>query len=431
MTKTLTVSLSDAEIRRHAESDIRDLRDARHPAFRFRYKQDRTRGSWYLVSGSKWNKVANYPDLNTKAVLAALPSVRARVLGDPDAGVAVGTWQTTGQLLAWFDERMSKDRNLSAKRKSTAHSAMTKHLIPRLGDLPLACVSKSEIDQRLMWPLQAELSLEYLRLIFRLLALAFKQAARLNMIATNGMAAVRFSDFSKAKIKPKAARLRDVQVEGLLSQLGEHFNRAPAEAMLALVMLCHGTRVSETRLAAWRDFSLDDRQWHIPAKNTKTRTELTLPLTEQACALLKRYRQVQAASGYSGLYLFPAKSGKPLSDSQAFAIFTRLGGGEWTSHDLRKVARTAWVDLGIDFLIGELLLNHAMGRNVQTYIHSWVEAGKRDALDKWHAWLDERGFASIHTVAEPLPEISRFPENAADRAGSGGAHRPTIGEDLK
>ncbi|WP_210014936.1 tyrosine-type recombinase/integrase [Pseudomonas palmensis] len=418
MSKTLTVTLSDAEIRRHAESEVRDLRDTRQPAFRFRYKQDRARGSWYLVHGSKWSKIANYPDLNTKAVLSVLPAVRARIAGEPGAAVSVGTWLTTGQLLKWFDERMSKDRNLSDKRKSTAHSAMTKHLIPRLGDLPLAEVSKSEIDQRLMWPLQAELSLEYLRLIFRLLALAFKQAARLNMITTNGMAAIRFSDFSKAKIKPKPARLRDVQVEGLLSQLEEHFAQVPAEAMLALMMLSHGTRVSETRLAAWRDFSLEERQWHIPAKNTKTRTELNLPLTAQVCGLLQRYRSAQVASGYSGLYLFPAKSGKPLSDSQAFAVFTRLGRGEWTSHDLRKVARTAWVDLGIDFLIGELLLNHAMGRNVQTYIHSWVETGKREALEKWHQWLDGRGFTSIHTIAEPLREVSCFSAEAAIGAGS-------------
>lgn len=413
MSKTLTVTLSDAEIRRHAAGEVRDLRDARQPAFRFRYKQDRSRGSWYLVSGSTWNKIANYPDLGTKAVLAVLPEVRARLTATPGAEVAVGTWQTTGQLLTWFDERMSKDRNLSTKRKATAHSAMAKHLIPRLGGLPLVAVSKAEIDQRLMWPLQAELSLEYLRLIFRLLALAFKQAARLNMIDTNPMAAIRFSDFSKAKIKPKAARLRDGQVEGLLAQLAGHFEQAPAEAMLALMMLCHGTRVSETRLASWRDFSLEVRQWHIPAQHTKTRVELNLPLTDQVCALLKRYHQQQAATGYSGLYLFPAKSGKAISDSQAFAIFARLGQGEWTSHDLRKVARTAWVDLGIDFLIGELLLNHAMGRNVQTYIHSWVETGKREALEKWHAWLDERGFSGIHTIAEPLREVSQFSAQAS------------------
>lgn len=419
MSKTQTVNLSDAEIRRHVDNPaVRDLRDARQPAFRFRYKQDRTRGSWYLVLGSKWNKIANYPDLNTKQMLGALPAVRARLAGTPEASVAVGTWHTVGELLAWFDDRMGRDRNLSAKRKSTARSAMTKHLRPRLADLPLTSVTKSEIDQRLMWPLQAELSLEYLRLIFRLLVLAFKQAARLGHISTNPMNAIRFGDFSKTKIKPKAARLRDVQVEGVLAQLGECFDAAPGDAMLALMMLCHGTRVGETRLASWRDLSLEDRQWFIPASHTKTRAELTLPLTDQVCALLKRYHSIQRDNGYEGVYLFPGRTGKPLGESQACAVFTRLGRGEWTSHDLRKVARTAWVDLGVDFLIGELLINHTMGQNVKTYIHSWVEAGKRDALEKWHAWLDERGFAAIHTIAEPLREVSLNPVQTTEDAAS-------------
>jgi integrase len=417
MSKTLTVNLSDAEIRRHVDNpNVRDLRDARQPALRLRFKQDRNRASWYLVLGSTWHKIANFPDLPTKNVLAVLPQIRLRLAGDPEAGVAVGTWQTVGQLLAWFDDRMGRDRNLSDKRKSTARSVMTKHLRPRLDDLPIAKVSKSEIDQRLMWPLQAELSLEYLRLIFRLLVLAFKQAARLGHVNENPMNAIRFGDFSKVKIKPKAARLRDVQVEGVLADLGERFASAPGDAMLALMMLCHGTRVGETRLASWRDFSFEDRQWFIPASHTKTRAELTLPLTEQVCALLKRYHAAQAATGYSGVYLFPGKTGKPLSDTQACAVFTRLGQGEWTSHDLRKVARTAWVDLGVDFLIGELLINHTMGQNVKTYIHSWVEAGKRDALEKWHGWLDARGFAAIHTIAEPLREVSLIPVQPTDDA---------------
>lgn len=423
MSKTLTVNLSDAEIRRHVDNpNVRDLRDARQPALRLRFKQDRTRASWYLVVGSTWHKIANFPDLPTKMVLGVLPEVRARLAGDPAAGVAVGTWQTVGELLAWFDERMFLDRNLSDKRKSTARSVMTKHLRPRLDDLPIAKVSKSEIDQRLMWPLQAELSLEYLRLIFRLLVLAFKQAARLGHIGENPMNAIRFGDFSKVKIKPKAARLRDVQVEGVLADLSERFESTPGDAMLALMMLCHGTRVGETRLASWRDFSFEDRQWFIPASHTKTRAELTLPLTEQVCALLKRYHVAQAATGYSGVYLFPGKTGKPLSDTQACAVFTRLGQGEWTSHDLRKVARTAWADLGVDFLIGELLINHTMGQNVKTYIHSWVEAGKRDALEKWHGWLDARGFAAIHTIAEPLREVSLIPVQPTARVASSQFH---------
>jgi hypothetical protein len=77
-------------------------------------------------------------------------------------------------------------------------------------------------------------------------------------------------------------------------------------------------------------------------------------------------------------------------------VFARLGKGEWTSHDLRKVARTGWTDLGVDFLIGEMLVNHTMTRNVQTYIHTSAEQLKREALNKWHEWLDGKGFNLIH-----------------------------------
>lgn len=72
--------------------------------------------------------------------------------------------------------------------------------------------------------------------------------------------------------------------------------------------------------------------------NTKTRTEHRLPLTAQVSALLSRYRAIQQARGYEGVYLFPNRRGLPLSETQASMVFTRLGQGEWTSHDLRKVS---------------------------------------------------------------------------------------------
>jgi hypothetical protein len=85
-----------------------------------------------------------------------------------------------------------------------------------------------------------------------------------------------------------------------------------------------------------------------------------------------------------------------LSDNQASAVFTRLGQGAWTSHDLRKVARTAWTDLGVDGHIGEMLLNHSLGKIASTYINTQAKEQRRLALVKWHNWLDERGFKAIH-----------------------------------
>ena len=426
--KTLTVKLSDAEIGRKAKLEhVRDLRDAGHPALHFRFAKNRSRGSWYLLNKRQWHRIGAFPDLRTKQVIAELPAVRLRV--SADAGASISQWVTTGELLTWYAGRMALDRNLSSKRKNTAASAMKCHLIPRLGDLPLIEVNKATLDTLLMWPLQETHSIDYVRLVFQLLALAFRQSLKLDRIASNPMAGIKFSDFSKAKVRIKPSRLRSVQLQDLLSELSQALHGNPSDAMLALMMLCHGTRIGETRQARWSHISLAEGEWFIPAEHTKTGVEHRLPLTDQVRTLLIQYRETQTARGYDGQYLFPARNGKSLSEGQSFAVFTRLGKGEWTSHDLRKVARTEWADLGIDHLIGELLINHAMGHNVMVYIQSDMMSRKRDALEKWHAHLDQKGFNLIHGQTGVRYEESGNALEAANGVACSAIQKSTIGED--
>ena len=398
MTQTMLTSFTDAEIRRQASnSAVRDLRDARYPGVYFRFHQNRERGTWYLVSGGKWDKIAGFPQLPVKGMIVALPKIRERLAADPKASAAAGTLQTVGELLDWFTARQAVDRSLSAKRRSTNTSVISCHLKPRLGTLVVEDVDRSTLDKLVMWPMQAEMSLSYVRLMWGVLVVAFRQAEKLRLITANPIAGFKFTDFTKARIQPKPSRLRAVQLEEVIGQLAAGFDQHPQDCMLALMMLCHGTRAGETRQAQWSHLTLGEQgEWFIPTENTKTRCEHHLPLTHQVCALLERYRDWQSAKGYKGTYLFPARTRGPMSDSQACAVFTRLGKGEWTSHDLRKVARTGWTDLGVDFLIGEMLVNHTMTRNVQTYIHTSAELLKREALNKWHDWLDGKGFNLIH-----------------------------------
>lgn len=420
------VKMSDAEIKRQAVGTVRDLRDTDNRGLYLRFNKDRARPSWYLVAKGEWNLIGRFPDLNTKQVVAALPAIRLRL--EAGEGSSLSKWATVGELLAWYAERMARDRNLSSKRKKTGASAIKCHLIPRLGDLPLTAVDKATLDSQLMWPMQEALSIDYVRLVFQLLALAFRQAFKLGLIASNPMAGIKFSDFSKAKVGIKPSRLRGVQLPELLVQLAEVFVSAPRDAMLALLMLCHGTRIGESRLTQWPHISLAEREWFIPGDHTKTGVEHHLPLTEQMCAILIRYREWQYANGYDGQYVFPARNGKPLSEGQASAVFTRLGKGEWTSHDLRKVARTGWADIGIDHLIGELLINHAMGHNVKVYIQSDVMSRKRDALEKWNAHLDQRGFDLIHGLTGNRLGDSGIAPEATDHKGCEAIQETTIGE---
>lgn len=424
---TVAVKISDAEIARQAaNADVYSLRDPGNPGLYLRFSTDRARGSWYLLVKRQWYKIGAYPGLSAKQMIGALPDIRLRIASH--GGAVVSEWGTVGEVLAWFAERMAKDRNLSHKRKKTAASAIKCHLIPRLGEVPLADLDRQTLDRLLMWPLQEVLKIDTVRLIFQLLALAFRKAMVLRLIDKNPMQGIKFSDFSKAKVRVKPSRLRVSHLDELLVSLAQEFEARPEEASLALLMLCHGTRLGETRLAEWPHLSIAERTWFIPPENTKTRVEHSLPLTEQVCVLLAKHRANQHADGYTGRYLFPGRNGKPLSESQASAIFSRMGGGEWTSHDLRKLARTAWADIGVDHLIGELLINHAMGHNVKVYIQSDVMARKRAALELWHAHLDSKGFALIHGYTGATSGESDNSLKAAPHKGCEAAHESTVGE---
>jgi integrase len=420
------VKMSDAEIKRQAAGDVRDLRDIENRGLYLRFNRDRARASWYLVRKGEWNRIGTFPDLNAKQVVAALPAIRLRL--EAGTGSNLSKWVTTRELLDWYAERMSRDRSLSTKRKKTGASLIKCHLIPCLGSVPITDIIKATLDTELMWPLQEKIGIDYVRSAFQLLALAFRQAFKLGHISANPMAEVRFKDFSKAKVGIKPSRLRGVQLQALLEQLAEVTKSDPLDAMLALMMLCHGSRIGETRQARWSHISLAEREWFIPAEHTKTGVEHHLPLTEQACELLIRYREGQYARGYDGQFLFPSRNGKVLSEGQASAVFTRLGQGEWTSHDLRKVARTTWADIGIDHLIGEMLINHAMGHNVLVYIQSDVMNRKRDALQQWHAHLDQKGFALIHGLTGFRFGDSGNALEAAENKACEANQESTIGE---
>ena len=423
---TAAVKITDAEIKRQAAGIERDLRDIENRGLYLRFTRDRARASWYLVRKGKWNLVGSFPELNAKQVVAALPGIRLRL--DDGTGTTLSKWVTTGELLDWYADRMSRDRSLSSKRKKTGASLIKCHLKPLLGAVPLASIDKATLDDRFMWPAQESIGIDYVRSAFQLLALAFRQAFKLQLIAANPMKEVKFSDFSKAKVGVKPSRLRVTQMQDLIALLVDAMASAPTDGMLALMMLCHGTRIGETRQAQWSHISLAEREWFIPAENTKTGVEHHLPITEQVRKVLIDYRQSQWSRGYEGQYLFPGRNGKALSEGQACAVFVRLGQGEWTSHDLRKVARTGWADIGIDHLIGELLINHAMGHNVKVYIQSDVMSRKREALDKWCAYLDSKGFERIHTLTTCRSGDSGNGLQATSHRGCESIQESTIGE---
>lgn len=402
MAKTQQVQLSDAAIKKHAaDLGVAELKDPRY-RLRFRYRKDRTRGSWHVVlfdKGPHWKKAGNWPDISARAMVDSLPKVMARLMVDPAVPATVDGWETVGQLLEWYAGRIDGDRGMTAVRRSTVQSAIRCQLLPRLGVLHLDALNKSALDARLIWPMKEKCSPSHIKGVLGILQTAFRRALRLEKITVNPIRGVTFGTFTKEKIRPKGARLRHVDVVDLLDGWADQFDSSPVDVAFAVMMLTHGARISETRFATWQHVNLNAGEWFIPAAHTKPKRDHCIPLTAQAVAFLIRYQDSQKARGYDGAYLFPStmRPGRPMSRSQSFEIFRRLGAGAWTSHDLRKLARTTWGELDVDGLVAKLLLNHALTDLEGTYFQSRGEVLKRAALNKWHAWLDAQGFLALHS----------------------------------
>ncbi|WP_280348485.1 tyrosine-type recombinase/integrase [Pseudomonas sp. BN414] len=387
------VNFGDAAIRRAAaDEDVRDLRDARYPDVRLRFRQDRRQGTWDVRHDGKWRKAGNWPAMGWGDFEEALPAIRSVRAGGAQPTRMTGALLTVGDLLAWHLNRLLNDRMVSGSRKAGYRSMFGNWLLPRLGPVLLAALDRALVDRLLIQPMRRTLAPATVVHGYRMLVAAIHAAQALRLLPGNPLEGVKVSDFGLGSLKPKEARLLPKDAPALAAELVALFPSKPSAAMLPLLMLATGARVGETRRARWSDFDLGAGWWVIPAECTKTRTQLELPLPPALVALLRRYQSGQAWK--TSVFLFPGERGQPLSSSAAQEAIRAVSGGAWSSHDLRKMARAGWALLGVDYLVAELLLNHAMPGLSATYVQADLSRLKREALERWQG-VGNAGGASL------------------------------------
>ncbi|GAA4879984.1 site-specific integrase [Ferrimonas pelagia] len=416
---TLTGRLSEASIKRAmADATVTALTDPRYP-LTLRPHRARRSASWYLVLNQQGKtrrfKLGSWPALTVAAVLDELPSLIAMFAKGEQPNL--NDWTTVGQLLRWYRDRALVDRSLSDKRRTNIKSSVDKHLLPALGAERIDELSHALVDTEYFLPMQSRYGLGTVRAHFAVLKRAFRQADKLQLLARNPLASLVFSDFTDGQIRAKASRLKSGDLPRLMAQLA----RATHEGQtLCGVMLALGTRIGETRQLRWRHLDEASGLLVIPAELTKSDREHRLPVTPYLTSILQAHRLWQERMlAYYGPFLFPRRSATsrlPLTETQANDLVRCVSGGEWTAHDLRKLARTSWADLGVDYHVAESLLNHALSKLDQAYIHSYVEEQKRLALTQWHTHLIaiSRG-ADSDTM--PTPTENSIPPQSAPLLG--------------
>ncbi|MCG9678762.1 site-specific integrase [Vibrio sp. Isolate24] len=385
--QTVKCKISDAKIRQYAKvPGVRQLKDERYSLY-FIYKKDRTKGSWRLMSyknGKQASEVfASYPQ--TPALKATKLVKLNRETGA--ALVEHDYFPSLNHLLEWHIKRQERLSKLSKNRIVAMKSMFDSHLCRCFEGLGVENITHSEIDERLIVPMLSDnFSLSYVRSMFQFVKVAVSTAYEVKKLSTNPMGDMKWTNFIKQPIKPKPPKLLPLNALAALEQIG---GAEPMAHALCIMMLYHGTRIGETRLAKWCHINLEAKQWHIPARNTKSKKDIVYPLSDEMVEFLASYKQWQLSQYYKGNNVFPLtkRDKSPIHASLASKMVRDVSKGLWSAHDLRKLARTIWADLGIDYLVAESLLNHAKDKLDIVYIHSKVELQKKDALNTYHHWL--------------------------------------------
>ena len=380
--RTVTVELSEAAIKKYsADLSVRELNDVSLP-LRLRFLSDRS-ARWYLVNyekgKAKWLQLGKWPLISFKQAKLKMTAQ----LADLSKPVCSGVFDQAGDVLRWYVERATADKSLSNKRKASLRSALKNQLLPCIDELLISEISSDVIDEFFFMPLQSDYALSSVRNWFAMVKVAFRRAARLRKITSDPMAEILFSDFTKAKILPRSSALTISNVPSLLSDFD---SQEFVPRVFCWLLLVFGTRIGETRLSTWNDIDFRKKTWFIPAKNTKTKQALILPLDDFTVSLLKSFYNWQTQHGWRMVCVFSSER-NPMNHVVANELIQSVSGRLWTAHHLRKLARSCWMDMGIDYMTCEFLLNHKKDKMDATYIHTHAEALKRDAIEKWVAFL--------------------------------------------
>ena len=393
--KSIATQINDTAIKAHAkDNEIGEMRDIRSP-LSLKFHKSREKATWcylHFIGGvTKRTRIGYWPTLKTKEALAIIPPIIENIHKGKE--IQSTSFKTVGDLLTWYAARTEKEALKSKSRRKGVLSAINKHLFPRLENVTINALRKVVIDEKLILPLQSQnLKPSTIRQHFAILKRAFASAKELELISVNPMAGMKFRDHVQRRIEPKQGKLLVEDAKDVVQQL---MPLTESTKVMLLFMLMFATRIGETRQLKWRYIDLQSGVITLPESVTKTGSIHTLPITKHAYQLLTDYKQ-----RCKGEYLFGGKS--PISASTADQIVRTTSKRKWSAHDLRKLARSTWATIGIDYWVSERLLNHKQKGLDLVYIKADSITVKREALTQYHNWLFSDDFTcSKHVLENP------------------------------
>ena len=310
----------------------------------------------------------------------------AREGGDPANGkrsrVRVPTFSEAAERV-WEDNRPGWRNEQHA---SDWMASMARHVLPRIGKLPVSSVSSADILETLrrIWHAKPSTAQRVRQRIKSVMAWAVAMEYR----DDNPCDRLGLVLGPQQKVVEHMRAVPHREVAGAIRKMWGS-GATPAVKLAFEFLVLTAARSGEVRGARWDEIDLAARMWTIPATRMKSKREQRVPLCGRAVEILKAAR---ALGNGRSLLLFPSRGGKPISITRLPKMLSNLK-VDAVPHGFRSSFRDwAAEETNHPREVVEAALAHAVGNQTEAaYARSDLFERRRRLMDEWAAYLgDER-----------------------------------------
>ncbi|PHN38271.1 integrase domain-containing protein [Pseudomonas sp. ICMP 564] len=293
---------------------------------------------------------------------------------------------------AWFE--LKKDSVTPAYAEDIWRS-LTLHVFPDLKTTPLSKIAAPMIIE-LLRPIEAKGSLETVKRLSQRLNEIMTYGVNSGLIFANPLSGIR-AVFKKPK-KQNMAALHPDELPELMLEIANAAIKRTTRCLIEW-QLHTMTRPAEAATTRWADIDFDRRIWTIPPERMKKRRPHTIPLSEQALALLEA---LKPHSGHRE-YVFPAdRNPRTHANSQtANMALKRMGFQDrLVSHGMRSMASTILNEHGWDPELIEVALAHVDKDEVRSAYNraDYIER-RRPMMAWWSEHIQKAATGSLSASA--------------------------------
>jgi integrase len=331
----------------------------------------------------RWYQVCDAATVSPKDIAEAISIVRGRLAKreDPAGERKAEAKRDRARLLAALDRYETALEGRHVVKRDEYLSLLRRELLKPLGNVELVELDRATVAERCR-KIEASRRPGAAKELKTRASVFLGWCVDEGLITANPLAGWRRQRRTKAERLNRPGRaLQDNEIPILWRTVeAEGWPFGPYLQMLLLL----GQRRTETALMRWSDVDLKAGVWTVPAEVTKSGREHRVPLPPQAVAILKSLPRMARSK-----LVFPGRHGKAMAGwskrlPPVYERTTAAGMALWTPHDLRRTMRSGLGRLGVDRVIAELLLNHAISDELTAiYDREEYRIQRAEAAARW------------------------------------------------